>query len=170
LVDPLEQSVRYSAVGVIVIHWDWGFLLTQCLREAQVVLGSTGTAEDAAQEAAVRAWRRRETCLTPERPGPWVATIARNEALRLARPSRAEPLEEATVIAEESHEEHVLGQADIERAIARLSGPDRELVRGRYWEDLDYRQLGRLLHISEGTARVRVHRALATMREALAET
>ena len=153
-----------------MIYWDWSLLHAQCLREARGVLGSTGTAEDAAQEAAVRAWRRRDSCLTPERPEPWVATIARREALRLARPPRADPLEEAAVIAEESHEEHVLGQADIERAIAHLPGPDRQLVRGRYWDDLDYRQLARLLHISEGTARVRMHRALARMRDALAET
>jgi RNA polymerase sigma-70 factor (ECF subfamily) len=99
-----------------------------------------------------------------------VATIARREALRLARPPRTHPLEEIAEVAEDSHEDDVLGQTDIERAIAGLSGLDRELVRGRYWDDLDYRQLGRLLHISEGTARVRLHRALARMREALAET
>lgn len=153
-----------------MIHWKWDLVHAQCLREAQGVLGSTGTAEDAAQEATVRAWRRRDSCLTPDRPWPWVATIARREALRLARPPRADPLEEVEVPAEESHEEHVLGQTDIERAIAGLPELDRELVRGRYWDDLDYRQLGRMLHISEGTARVRLHRALARMREALAET
>jgi RNA polymerase sigma-70 factor (ECF subfamily) len=134
------------------------------------VLGPTGTAEDAAQEAAVRAWRRRDSCQTPDRPGPWVATIARREALRLARPARTDPLEEISEVAEDSHEDDVLGQTDIERAIAGLSGLDRELVRGRYWDDLDYRQLSRMLHISEGTARVRLHRALASMREVLAET
>jgi len=134
------------------------------------VLGASGPAEDAAQEAAVRAWRRRDTCLTPDRPEPWVATIARNEALRLARPSRTDPLEEVAEPAEESHEDDVLGQADIERAIAGLSGLDRQLVRGRYWDDLDYRQLARLLHISEGTARVRLHRALARLRRRLVET
>jgi RNA polymerase sigma-70 factor (ECF subfamily) len=134
------------------------------------VLGPTGTAEDAAQEAAVRAWRRRDSCQTPERPGAWVATIARREALRLARPARTDPLEEIAEVAEDSHEDDVLGQTDIERAIAGLSGLDREIVRGRYWDDLDYRQLSRMLHISEGTARVRLHRALASMREVLAET
>jgi RNA polymerase sigma-70 factor (ECF subfamily) len=154
-----------------VIHWDWDVLHDRCLREARGVLGATGgIAEDAAQEAAVRAWRRRDTCDTPERPGPWVATIARREALRLARPARTDPLEEIGEVAEDSHEDHVLGRTDIERAIAGLPGPDRELVRGRYWDDLDYRQLGRVLHISEGTARVRLHRALGKMREALAET
>jgi RNA polymerase sigma factor (sigma-70 family) len=99
-----------------------------------------------------------------------VATIARREALRLARPGRTDPLEEIDELAEDSHEDDVVGQTDIERAIAGLSGLDRELVRGRYWDDLDYRQLGRMLHISEGTARVRLHRALAKMREVLAET
>ena len=151
-------------------HWDWHVLHARCLREARGVLGTTGTAEDAAQEAAVRAWRRRDSCQTPERPGAWVATIARREALRLARPPRTDPLEEIGEVAEDSHEDDVLGQTDIERAIAGLSGVDRELVRGRYWDDLDYRQLSRMLHISEGTARVRLHRALASMREVLAET
>ena len=151
-------------------QWDWSSVRAQCLREAEGVLGASGPAEDAAQEAAVRAWRRRGSCLTPERPAAWVATIARNEALRLARPPRADPLEEVGEPAEDSHEEDVLGQADIERAIAGLSGLDRQLVRGRYWDDLDYRQLGRLLHISEGTARVRLHRALARLRQVLVET
>ena len=72
--------------------------------------------------------------------------------------------------AEDSHEDEVLEQADVERAIAGLSGLDRELVRGRYWDDLDYRQLSRLLHVSEGTARVRIHRALAGLRLVLGET
>ena len=150
-------------------QWDWGHVHAQCLREAQGVLGPSGTAEDAAQEAAVRAWRRRDSCLTPERPGPWVATIARNEALRLARPARTDPLDEIAEAGAASHEDAVLGQTDIERALAGLSGVDRELVRGRYWDDLDYRQLGRLLHISEGTARVRLHRALARLRNVLVE-
>ena len=150
-------------------NWDWDLLHAHCLREARGVLGSTGTAEDAAQEAAVRAWRGQGSCLTPERPEPWVATIARREALRLARPSRVDPLEQAAEPAEDSHEDGVLRQADMERAIAGLSGLDRELVRGRYWDDLDYRQLSRLLHVSEGTARVRLHRALGRLRQVLGE-
>jgi RNA polymerase sigma-70 factor, ECF subfamily len=152
-----------------VADWDWSGVRAQCLREAQGVLGSTGTAEDAAQEAAVRAWRRRDSCLTPERPGPWVAVIARNEALRLVGQPRAGPLEVAGEPAEDSHEDRVLEQADMERAIAGLSGLDRALIRGRYWDDLDYRQLSRRLHVSEGTARVRIHRALAGLRHVLGE-
>ena len=149
--------------------WDWSLVRAQCLREAQGVLGQSGGAEDAAQEAAVRAWRRQDSCQTPERPQPWVATIARNEALRIAGRPLTDPLEAAGEPAEESHEDEVLGHADMDRAISRLSGVDREVIRGRYWEDLDYRELGRLLRVPEGTARVRLHRALARLREALVE-
>lgn len=150
--------------------WDWGLVRAQCLREAQGVLGISGTAEDAAQEAAVRAWRRRDTCLTPDRPQPWVATIARNEALRIAGRLGFDPLDAVGEPSEDSHEDEVVGHADMDRAIAGLSGLDREVIRGRYWEDLDYRQLGRLLHVPEGTARVRLHRALARLRDVLADT
>ena len=150
--------------------WNWTLVRAQCLREARGILGSTLTAEDAAQEAAVRAWRRRDSCLTPERPAPWISRIARNEALRLSRPICVDPLEESEVPAEDSHEDAVLGKTDIARAIEALPGIDRSLVRGRFFDDLDYRQLGILLDISEGTARVRLHRALGRLREALVET
>ena len=150
--------------------WDWSLVRAQCLREARGVLGSSGTVEDAAQEAVVRAWRRRDTCQTPERPAPWVSRIARNEALRFVRPVRAENLEENDLLAEDSHEDDVLGKTDLARAIERLSGLDRELLHGRFWDDLDYRQLSLRLDISEGAARVRLHRALGRLREALVET
>jgi len=150
--------------------WNWTLVRAQCLREARGILGATLTAEDAAQEAAVRAWRRRDSCLTPERPAPWISRIARNEALRLSRPTSVDALEESEIPAEDSHEDAVVGKADIARAIEALPGIDRRLVRGRFFDDLDYRQLGILLDISEGTARVRLHRALGRLREALVET
>ena len=150
--------------------WNWDLVRAQCLREARGVLGTSGTAEDAAQEAAVRAWRRRDSCQTPERPAPWISRIARNEALRFVRPIRTDFLEETDLPAEESHEDEVLGKTDLARALERLQGVDRELVRGSFWDDLDYRQLSLRLDITEGTARVRLHRALGRLREALVET
>ena len=149
--------------------WDWNLVRAQCLREARGVLGPSGTAEDAAQEATVRAWRRRDSCQTPERPAPWISRIARNEALRFVRPVRTDFLEEIDHLAEASHEDEVLGKTDLARAIDGLSGLDRDIVRGRFWDDLDYRQLSLRLDITEGAARVRLHRALGRLREALVE-
>src|SRR3954467_1041697 len=63
--------------------WDWGRLRKRSRAEALRVLGDPYTADEAAQEAMTRAWRQRHRCRTPGMPGPWVAQIARNEALRL---------------------------------------------------------------------------------------
>ena len=98
-----------------------------------------------------------------------MATIARNEALRIAARPVPDPLEAAGEPAEESHEDEVVGQADMDRAIAGLSGVDREssaVATGTTWTT---GELGRLLHVPEGTARVRLHRALARLRKALVE-
>ena len=40
--------------------WDWNALSTSCLREARRLLDSEQDAEEAAQEALLRAWRGRE--------------------------------------------------------------------------------------------------------------
>src|SRR4051812_50121419 len=62
--------------------WDWATVHRLALREARTILGAGPDAEDAAQEAAMRAWRRRATCR--DAPGAWGRTIAHNEALRTA--------------------------------------------------------------------------------------
>src|SRR3954466_1400723 len=63
--------------------WDWASLRQRSRAEALRVLGDPYTADEAAQEAVTRAWRQRHKCRTPGTPEPWVAQIARNEALRL---------------------------------------------------------------------------------------
>jgi RNA polymerase sigma-70 factor (ECF subfamily) len=151
-------------------EWDWKVVRRECLRVTEGVLGTSTNAEDAAQEAAVRAWRRRGACRTPERPEPWIAAIARNEALRVVKPTSAEPLEAIDEVPGPAHEDEVLVRTDVQRALDALGVIDRGLVFGRFWEDLDYRQLAGRHGVTEGTARVRLHRAVARLREALVET
>lgn len=75
-------------------EWDWTDVLALCLREARRVLGPTSVADDAAQEAVIRAGGRKTTARTPVRSDPWLAAIARHAALRLLGPRREQPLEE----------------------------------------------------------------------------
>src|SRR5947207_1070509 len=83
--------------------WDWAALHSHCLRSAQRVLGAQPAAEDAAQEASLKAWRHRAQCRTPERPEPWVAAIARREALR-ALPRATVALSVSTAPMDPGHE------------------------------------------------------------------
>jgi RNA polymerase sigma-70 factor, ECF subfamily len=153
-------------------EWDWTVLRSLCLREAERVLGSCETAEDAAQEAVVRAWRRRGSCHEPERPAPWVTTIARREALRLARGSRESSLQDLPAGAHPAHdpEQPIVEGAPVLQAIAGLDREERWLVRGRYWHDLSDSDLARQLDVAEVTVRVRLHRLRSRLRDALLET
>lgn len=147
--------------------WDWDLVRALCLRETQRVLGRHAAAEDAAQEAVTRAWRRRASCQTPDDPGPWIAAIARREALRLAARRRDAPLHVAEDAVGGGSADELVQRVDVRRAVATLSDADRRLLLARYWGDLTQPQAARVLGIAEGTVKVRLHRARATLRAAL---
>lgn len=151
--------------------WDWARVRALCLREARRVLGAAATADDAAQEAAIRAWRRRATCRTPADPDPWIAAIARREALRILSQRRdqpcAEPAEEAA--GERRREPDLDGVLDVRRALRTMDGQDRKLLVGHYWQDLPNSELAEQLGVAEVTVRVRLHRLRRQLRKTLVE-
>ena len=152
-------------------NWDWKDVRALCLREARRVLGPTTAADDAAQEAAIRAWRQRGRCRTPARPDPWLATIARREALRLLAQRQDQPFE---TVAEESSGESSseledLAALDLRRALRTMDGQDVELLVGRYWQDLSDSELAEQFGVAETTVRVRLHRLRLRLRNILVE-
>jgi RNA polymerase sigma-70 factor (ECF subfamily) len=161
--------LRNVALGAT---WNWSELRESAVGAAAGVLSSRQDAEDAAQEALVRAWRARQSCADQGRPGAWVAQIARNEALRLgSRISRRGGLE---VVPPEGIGE-IGGQcAELARAaaetsfsaqVAGLPARDRELLQLRYVEDLEYTAIAERLDIPLGTVKVRLHRLRTRLRE-----
>ena len=151
-------------------EWDWSEVRGVCLREAQRVLGPGAAAEDAAQEASVRAWRQRRTCRAQHRPLPWVRTIARHEAVRLAGERRHEPVEEAgAALAGPSHEADVVLATDVRRAVAGLAEDDRRLLGWRFWCDLPHAEVAERLGVTEAAAKVRLHRVSARLRGSVLE-
>jgi RNA polymerase sigma factor (sigma-70 family) len=131
------------------------------------VLGRSSEAEDAAQEAAVRAWQKRRACAAPERPEPWVRTIAQREALRLAARRRPEaPLEAVGEIGACDEDERLLHHV-VRAAVAELPPEEREVLVGCYWHDLSGKELSRLLGLTEATVRVRLHRTRTRLRDRL---
>jgi RNA polymerase sigma-70 factor (ECF subfamily) len=144
-------------------------LLDHCLREAQRVLGQTAEAEDAAQEAAVRAWQKRGSCTSADRPGAWVRTIAQREALRIAARRRELPLDEVGE-AGACDEDRRLLQRSVRDALATLSSDERRLLLGSYWYDLPATELSRMLGRGEATVRVQLHRIRARLRDTLDPT
>lgn len=147
--------------------WNWSDLRALCLREARRILGPTSAADDAAQEAAIRAWRRRACCRTPGRPGPWIAAIARNEALRVLSQRQEQPLEAAAEVGADEPEN--LAALDLRRALRTMDGQDVQLLVGRYWQDLSDSELAEQFGVAEATVRVRLHRLRLRLRNILVE-
>jgi RNA polymerase sigma-70 factor, ECF subfamily len=148
-------------------QWDWTAARALCLREARRVLGPSSDAEDAAQEATLRAWRNSARCR--ESRQAWLATIARREALRLAAARKPLPLESAPEPAAPSPEGEVLERIAVRQALGGMAQRDRTVLFARYWRDLTQDQLAVLLGIPDGTAKVRLHRARAQVRQALSD-
>lgn len=123
-------------------------------------------AEDIAQDALLRAWRRRSTLRDSDRRNQWLATIVRNEAFR--QHARVRPDPTATIeFREGAEDERVLAAvelADIHAALGRLSDRDRRLLEMKYQEDLTQAMIARRLGIPEGTVKVRLHRARNRLR------
>jgi RNA polymerase sigma-70 factor (ECF subfamily) len=150
--------------------WEWDTARRRCLREARRILRDREDAEEAVQEALIRAWRNQAKCRTPATPLPWLVQITRNEALRVAerrqrrRASEIHDGRPERIHSSDNGLERMLESVATEQALSALRPEDRALIRLRYVEDLTQGQVAARLGVPEGTVKVRLHRARARLR------
>ena len=149
-------------------------------RTAYVITGSAPDAEDAAQDAFVKAYRALATFREGAEPRPWLLRIVANEArnrvrssgrrhqveLRLAdhsRPGGAAPSPEAAAVAAEDSRRLL-------ELIKQLSEEDRLVIASRYLLELNGEETAAALGIPEGTVKSRLSRALSRLRARVEET
>jgi RNA polymerase sigma-70 factor (ECF subfamily) len=154
--------------------WDWNALSTTCLREARRVLGSEQDAQEAAQDALLRAWRGRAHQREHGAEVWWVRQIAHNEALRqLARRARTRdlyteaPVELLDGVPTGQDVSQLAEIIDLREAISELPPRDALLLRLRYEQDLTQPRVARLAGMPEGTVKIRLHRIRGRLRERL---
>ena len=154
--------------------WDWGELRSRSRAEALRVLGDPYTADEAAQEAMTRAWRQRHKCRDQMAPEPWVAQIARNEALRL-RAGEKKQSDVATRAADDmphstpSGEDDLIRRVSVQQMLTALTLEERQLIDLRYKDDLAQPAIAELLGVPEGTVKVRLHRLRQRLRRVITE-
>jgi RNA polymerase sigma factor (sigma-70 family) len=173
----LLGRARGDPDGFMIVCRRHGEALQMWLRRE---LGDDLLAQDVLAETFAAAWlasgRFRDQ---GEGAAPWLHGIARNLVRRLRRERRIETRARRRLglpIPEPDHFELIIerlgaGQEfeTFSEEFARLPSEQREALELRVVEALDYAEVGRRLRISTGAARVRVFRALGTLRAQIGE-
>ena len=125
-------------------------------------------AEDAVQDALVKAWKSRWRVRDPEKFPTWLCMIARHRARDVFRKRRTVPLSEQII---EASEPEIIDATALDRqlhsALAQLPELHRSALTLRYFEEMDYQSIEKLLGLTNGALRGILGRALAAMRKQL---
>lgn len=143
------------------------------------ILGNAQEAEDAAQEAFLRAYRNLHQYDRSRKFVNWMLTIASNYSIDQLRKRRIVllPLESLTGARRRASRsrgpddrvESTDAALQVQELLEGLAPLDRSAVILRYWDDLSYEEIGEVLGLSINAVRSRLHRtrkALAHQLEA----
>lgn len=132
------------------------------------ILQNREEAEDAVQDALVKAWKSRWRVRDPEKFPAWLAMIARYRARDVFRRRRSIPLSEATTdtIEPETTDTSTLDR-QLHSALASLPELHRSALTLRYFEEMDYESIEKLLGLTNGALRGILGRALDALRKQL---
>jgi RNA polymerase sigma-70 factor (ECF subfamily) len=134
------------------------------------MLGSASEAEDAAQEAFIRAYTRLHTYDPSRRFSSWLLAITSHYCIDVLRKRRIQtlPLDELPPSAElamprATQPEQVVVRRQDSRAVQALlnvlAPGYRTPVILRYWYDMSYREIAETMGLNEGTVKTRLYRA-----------
>jgi RNA polymerase sigma-70 factor, ECF subfamily len=132
-----------------------------------LVCGSRPAAEDAVQEALLKAWERTERGEEIQSLTAWVTTVALNQARSRLRSLMAERRARYRLGHEAVGGTPTGDRIDVERALSTLPRRQREAVVLRYYLELDTQEVATALGINDGTVKSTLFRARAALAEAL---
>lgn len=165
--DPAAIDALYSEYGGTV----FGYLMR--------ALGDRTAAEDVHQQVFAEIWERTDT-YDPERAGllTWILTVARSRAVdHLRRGSRRpEPRDPAGVAAladaraaKISPDDLMIERWRVAHLLQRIPREEAELLRMRFYQDRNQREIAELTGIPLGTVKMRMVQALERLRELIEE-
>jgi len=167
LVERARRGDREAFRVLVETHRD------RALGVALRITRSAPEAEEAAQDAFVRAWRALPAFRGESSFGTWLHRIVARQALDRAGSARARSRREAPIEAgfdPGASEPAALGDAllarRLEALIGRLSPPQRAVVTLFYLEDRAVEHVATALGMPENTVKTHLARARAALREA----
>jgi len=131
------------------------------------ILQNREEAEDAVQDALVKAWKSRWRLRDPEKFPAWLSMIARHRARDVFRKRRTVPLSELPEIPGSETPQTTTIDRHLDSALASLPELHRAAISLRYFEEMDYATIESRLGLTNGSLRGILGRALASMRKQL---
>jgi RNA polymerase sigma-70 factor, ECF subfamily len=143
-------------------------------RYAARILGSVDAAEDAVQDAFVRAYDQLSQCREPEKFAGWFFLILRNRCFaeqrrRGTRPLADEDMGIASGVTADARLEAAERRRALARALERLTPEQREVFVLKHVEEKSYEEIAELTQSSIASLKMRMHRAYDRLRTALGE-
>jgi RNA polymerase sigma-70 factor (ECF subfamily) len=142
-------------------------LLDPAYRLASVLLGDRTEAEDAVQEAAIKAWSKLDQ-LRGDRSKmrSWFLAVVANECRMLRRRPWWSVLRLSDVGDRDhgSAEDTAVRDVDLQRGIARLPEEDKIALFSYFYLDLPLDEAARVMGVPLGTAKSRIYRAARRLR------
>jgi RNA polymerase sigma-70 factor (sigma-E family) len=149
---------------------EWvGARVPALLRFAFLVTGSQDAAEEAVQTALATTCERWPRIRRTSDPDAYVRRMIANAHVSAWRKfgRKVSPVAEVTPGASADPAEAVVRGDAVWRVCSALPRQQRAVVVLRFYEDLDYPEIARILEIAEVTVRSHIHRALAHLRAEL---
>jgi RNA polymerase sigma-70 factor (ECF subfamily) len=165
LVDRARHGDR-EAFGVLAVG-----AVDRLYAIARLILRDTELAEDATQEALVRAWRDLPTLRDVERFDAWLYRLIVRACADVGRHRRRWRAEISILSAEPAEPDRASELADrdqLERGLRRLSDAQQTILVLSFYVGLTPSEAAEALHIPVGTAKSRLHYAIEALRAAIA--
>jgi RNA polymerase sigma-70 factor (ECF subfamily) len=143
------------------------------LRTVALAIGDQSRAEDAVQEAFLRAFRKWRSVRSMTKPEAWVLVVAINAERRswrrapIAASSDVDGADVATPVRD--HAGPVTAAVTVQDVLGQLTVRQRAAVVLRYLADLPIAEIATALGCAEGTVKATLHQALSRLRIELAD-
>lgn len=138
------------------------------------ILGDTGEAEEITQDVFLKVWSRAHLInLSHGSLAPWLASVARNQAIDCLRAGRGLERRNEQTASERVPapvEIHVSASIDYLRAFENLSYEQRQAIELAYFEGLSQSEISIRMERPLGTVKTWVRTALSVLRETLRES
>lgn len=138
---------------------------------AYLVMRHRAAAEDALQDASLRAWRDLPRLRELDRFDGWLRRLVINACFDSLRRQRRRPTQIALAPGDEpatsDSTERIADREALARAFARLSPEHRAVVVLSHYEGMTTGEIASVLDVPSGTVKSRLHHALRALRAAL---